>query len=334
MKTTTIVGVLVVACLASALAVFGRAHKSDAPAVDSAATADGDSPRGNMLLHFRLGDRSSYSALCVGGEFRIVEHNEDEQNVDRQEGRLRTARHVQRHADLIEHLEISGTLEPVAGSEHLLLTCQARLETNRQHEEVTDEADDPKGEGEQHRRAIGDFQIEGTVRVRVGESHVLGKLGTTPLTVTVVNAKPGGFTGGAYQHVFASPQQMLEEHWRKKISCALSFVSGAVVSVHVELYYPDPWDSDASNAALRAASADRVTVSIAVPMSYFEKAWRAGKSRRVGEDANRSTPENFEGCVIGECEKVRWHVVQIIPLPDGIKEVTELVTITPFHEVD
>ena len=128
MKKTLIAGVILIACAASAFAVFGSADPSDGEAVDSAdvvLSASGPA-RGNTMLTFRLGEQQAFSVLCVAGKFHVFHRTEGEQNEDRQKGRLRTAHHSRYELSSIDQFEASGSLQPDSTGKHLLLTCQGK----------------------------------------------------------------------------------------------------------------------------------------------------------------------------------------------------------------
>jgi flagellar M-ring protein FliF len=81
---------------------------------------------------------------------------------------------------------------------------------------------------------------------------------------------------------------------------------------------------------IHALTPKRITVAIAVPTTYFERIWQAQNPPPEGEEAKKPTGAELQPVIQAESTKISEIVAQLVPLPEGLKELTELVTVRSF----
>jgi flagellar M-ring protein FliF len=77
----------------------------------------------------------------------------------------------------------------------------------------------------------------------------------------------------------------------------------------------------------------RVTASINVPMSYFERVWREKNPTPAGEQPKTPSPADLEQVRTLEVANIKASVVGLLPLLEKGGDVTQLVTVTPFQDI-
>jgi flagellar M-ring protein FliF len=77
----------------------------------------------------------------------------------------------------------------------------------------------------------------------------------------------------------------------------------------------------------------RVTASIGVPTSYFERVWRERNPTPPGEQAKSPSPADLEQIRTQEVAKIKSAVVGLFPPLDKGGDATQLVTVTEFQDI-
>jgi flagellar M-ring protein FliF len=78
----------------------------------------------------------------------------------------------------------------------------------------------------------------------------------------------------------------------------------------------------------------RVTAAVGIPSNYYEKIWRERNPTAAGETPKTPDQAALEQIQREETEKIRAHVLSIIPQPIGVTEsAAQLVTVTTFAHV-
>jgi flagellar M-ring protein FliF len=81
----------------------------------------------------------------------------------------------------------------------------------------------------------------------------------------------------------------------------------------------------------------RVTVALQVPSSYFERIWHTQNPTdpNAATDAAPEKPskEDLERIRNDEISNIQQHVVNLLPETDGVKDKTELVTVTVYQDI-
>jgi len=74
----------------------------------------------------------------------------------------------------------------------------------------------------------------------------------------------------------------------------------------------------------------RVTMSIAVPMSYFLKLWQERNPQSAGKPPEKAALEQIG---VEETTKIKTHVAKLLPPVEGVADVAELVQVTSFLDI-
>jgi len=77
----------------------------------------------------------------------------------------------------------------------------------------------------------------------------------------------------------------------------------------------------------------RVTVSVSVPSSYFEKVWREQNQPEEGQEP--ATPEQSDLDKIRATEeaKIKDAIAILLPVPDGTADPRDMVAVTTFQDI-
>ena len=77
----------------------------------------------------------------------------------------------------------------------------------------------------------------------------------------------------------------------------------------------------------------RVTVSVGIPSSYFEKVWRERNPGKEGEEPKTPDKTALEAIRQEESKKIQKYVANILPTVEGVADATELVAVTAFQDI-
>ncbi|HEV3416646.1 MAG TPA: hypothetical protein VG056_07535 [Pirellulales bacterium] len=78
----------------------------------------------------------------------------------------------------------------------------------------------------------------------------------------------------------------------------------------------------------------RVTVTVGVPSSYYEKVWRMENPTPAGAEPKAPSNSDIDKIESAEKLKIQGHVAQLLPKPDAkVQETTPLVTVTTFQQL-
>jgi flagellar M-ring protein FliF len=77
----------------------------------------------------------------------------------------------------------------------------------------------------------------------------------------------------------------------------------------------------------------RVTVSVGIPSSYFEKVWRERNPAKEGEEPKTPDKAALDAIRQEESVKIQKYVANILPLVEGAADATELVAVTTFQDI-
>ncbi len=90
--------------------------------------------------------------------------------------------------------------------------------------------------------------------------------------------------------------------------------------------------SNTEDSELVGLTPKQVTASIAVPKSYFEDIWRRRNPAAEGSEPQTPDANDLAQIEAEEVAKIRKHVLGLIPVPEGITDPNELVTVTTFDD--
>lgn len=76
----------------------------------------------------------------------------------------------------------------------------------------------------------------------------------------------------------------------------------------------------------------RVTVSVAIPTSYFRRVWEQMQPSPTG-NAQGPTQQDLDKIRTDELAKIRTHVAALLPPAEGVTDATQLVTVTDFVDI-
>lgn len=77
----------------------------------------------------------------------------------------------------------------------------------------------------------------------------------------------------------------------------------------------------------------RVTVTVSIPRSYFERLWRDRNPVAEGDPPKDPAPADIDKIRDEETLKIRDHVATLLPMPEGVADPTALVKVTEFQDV-
>ncbi|GAB6165418.1 hypothetical protein JCM19992_14180 [Thermostilla marina] len=77
----------------------------------------------------------------------------------------------------------------------------------------------------------------------------------------------------------------------------------------------------------------QVTVSVAVPASYFRKVWEQSKAGDQAALDQGPTQQELDQIRVAEIAKITSHVAAVLPPVAGVNDPTQLVTVTEFADV-
>ncbi len=77
----------------------------------------------------------------------------------------------------------------------------------------------------------------------------------------------------------------------------------------------------------------RVSVAITVPTSYFQKIWMERNPVQEGEEAKKPTAADLEAIRTEAIKNIKQLVATVLPRPEGVSDLTELVTVTDFPDL-
>jgi flagellar M-ring protein FliF len=77
----------------------------------------------------------------------------------------------------------------------------------------------------------------------------------------------------------------------------------------------------------------RVTVSIGIPSSYFEKVWRERNPTEEGQQAKNPERAALDTIRQEESAKIQKSVAILLPPSEGVADLSELVTVTAFQDI-
>lgn len=77
----------------------------------------------------------------------------------------------------------------------------------------------------------------------------------------------------------------------------------------------------------------RVTVSVGIPSSYFEKVWRERNPGKEGEEPKTPDKAVLDTIRQEESVKIQKYVANILPPVEGAADATELVAVTTFQDI-
>ncbi|HEV2969625.1 MAG TPA: hypothetical protein VGY55_06520 [Pirellulales bacterium] len=79
---------------------------------------------------------------------------------------------------------------------------------------------------------------------------------------------------------------------------------------------------------------NRVTVTVGVPSSYYEKVWRMENPTPAGTEPKAPSNSDIDKIESAVMKKIQGHVAQLLPKPDAkVQETTPLVTVTTFQQL-
>jgi len=77
----------------------------------------------------------------------------------------------------------------------------------------------------------------------------------------------------------------------------------------------------------------RVSVAITVPTSYFQKIWRERNPPAEGEEPKKPTAADLQAIRTEAIKNIKQLVATVLPHPEGVTDLTELVTVTDFPDL-
>jgi len=77
----------------------------------------------------------------------------------------------------------------------------------------------------------------------------------------------------------------------------------------------------------------RVTVSVGIPSSYFEKVWRERNPSEEGSEPKKPDQAALDAIRQEESVKIQKHVAALLPPVEGLSDLAELVTVTTFQDI-
>jgi flagellar M-ring protein FliF len=77
----------------------------------------------------------------------------------------------------------------------------------------------------------------------------------------------------------------------------------------------------------------RVTVSVGIPSSYFEKIWRELNPAKEGEEPKTPDKAALEAIRQEETTKIQKYVANILPPVEGTADAADLVAVTTFQDI-
>jgi flagellar M-ring protein FliF len=77
----------------------------------------------------------------------------------------------------------------------------------------------------------------------------------------------------------------------------------------------------------------RVTVSVGIPSSYFEKVWQERNPLEEGKEAKKPDQAAINTIRQEESTKIQKHVAALLPPVEGVNDLAELVIVTTFQDI-
>ncbi|ASV73697.1 Flagellar M-ring protein FliF [Thermogutta terrifontis] len=77
----------------------------------------------------------------------------------------------------------------------------------------------------------------------------------------------------------------------------------------------------------------RVTVSVAIPASYFRRIWEQQQTGSNPSNQQGPTAQNLDKIRTEELNKIRTHIAALLPPAEGVNDPTQLVTVTDFVDM-
>lgn len=77
----------------------------------------------------------------------------------------------------------------------------------------------------------------------------------------------------------------------------------------------------------------RVTVSVAIPASYFRRIWEQRQGDPAANPQQAPSAQDLEKIRTDELTKIRTHVAALLPPVEGVTDATQLVTVTDFTDM-
>jgi flagellar M-ring protein FliF len=77
----------------------------------------------------------------------------------------------------------------------------------------------------------------------------------------------------------------------------------------------------------------RVTVSVGIPSTYFEKVWHERNPSEEGSEPKKPDQAALDAIRQEESAKIQKHVAALLPPVEGLSDLTELVTVTTFQDI-
>lgn len=145
----------------------------------------------------------------------------------------------------------------------------------------------------------------------------------TTVTKTRETAPPGGRPGIAAQQGSNTPLRLAAgggaattEQEEQSERNSVSMVSSSVVTSEKLGLIPK-----------------RISVAITVPSSYFQKIWLEQNPPQAGEEAKKPTAADLDAIRTGAIKNIKQLVATVLPRPEGVTDLTELVTVTDFPDL-
>ncbi|WP_347245858.1 hypothetical protein [Thermogutta sp.] len=77
----------------------------------------------------------------------------------------------------------------------------------------------------------------------------------------------------------------------------------------------------------------RVTVSVAIPASYFRRIWEQQQTGSNNTNQQGPTAQDLDKIRTEELNKIRTHIAALLPPVEGVTDATQLVTVTDFVDM-